>query len=269
MNILIDIFVWKSFLSGLFLSIIFTLLGIFIINKRLSFLSDGLAHASLTGLALGALLNVSPFFIATLTSIIFSMLIRSIQKKTKIHTDTLIGIIFTFGFSLGLILLLFSKKYQRYVLNYLLGDILSLGTLDFLIVVIIFLLIIYLLLKFKNILFLWLIDEDYLKIVSKYHNLLEIIFYIFLASIIILGIKFVGVILVSALLIIPPATARLISKSFYDYLIKSLILGILGFVLGFFISFIINLPTGPTIVILHSLIFFLIFLFVSGFRYNK
>lgn len=264
-----EIFLIKSFFGGLLLSLIFALIGIFLVNKRLSFLSDGLAHASLTGLALGVLLNFNPIIVATLVSIIFSLLIRSLQKGTHLHGDALIGIIFTFGFSLGLILLLFSAKYQTYVLNYLLGNILTLSNFDLLLIVFLFLAVSFLFLKFKNFFILWLIDESYLKITTKASDLIELSLYIILAIVLILGIKLAGVILVSALMIIPPTTAKLLARSFKEYTGITLFVALFGFSLGYLLSFLLNLPTTPVIVLTHTLIFFITFLIFSSLRYNR
>lgn len=258
----------KSFLTGVFLSVLFALVGTIVVNKKMSFFADGIAHAVLTGIAIGVLANLSPVFLAILTAIIFSFLIRSMQRKTKIHTDALIGIIFTFGFSLGLILLLFSPNYRGSLLEYLLGDILAISNLDFWLVFLLFLLVSYLFWKYQRHLILWLVNEDYFALETKANNLFEVIFYLILGILIVFGLKVAGIVLVSALLIIPPTTARLVGRSFKSYLIWSTTLSLVGFLLGFAFSYFWNLPTGPTIVLSHALIFFFVFLIFTTLPYN-
>lgn len=265
---LVEWLIFKSFFTGVFISVLFALAGAIVVNKRMSFFADGIAHAVLAGIALGVLLNVSPLFLAVLVAIIFSFLIRSIQRKTKIQADALIGIIFTFGFSLGLLLLLLSPAYRGSLLEYLLGDILAISSLDFWLVFLLLLLVSYLFFKYQRYLILWLVNEDYLALETKANNLFEIIFYLILSTLIVFGLKIVGVILVSALLIIPPTTARLLSRSFKSYLIWSIAISLIGLLLGFTFSYFWNLPTGPTIVLVHALLFFFAFLIFSALPYN-
>lgn len=258
----------KSFFVGIFLSALYGLTGAIVINKKMSFFADGIAHAVLAGIAIGILLNLSPFFFALLTAILFSFVIRSISRIAKIHYDTMIGIIFTFGFALGLILLLALPQYRGNLLEYLLGDILAISNFDFLSVIFLFFFLVFLFLKFKRYLVLWLVDEVYLALQGESSRIFEIVFYIILSILIVLGLKLAGIILVSALLIIPPATAKFVSKSFHSYIIWTLIFSVIGFVLGFLISYHFNLPTGPSIVLVDAFIFFLVFLIFSGFLYN-
>jgi zinc transport system permease protein len=258
----------RSFLTGIFISIAYALLGIILVNKRMSFFADGIAHAILAGLALGVLFNFSPIIISIITAILFSFLIRSIQQKTKLHTDALIGIIFTFGFSLGLVLLLLLPKYRGSLLDYLLGDILTISILDFLLTLLALLIISFLFFHYRKYIILWLVDEDYFNLEVRKSQLFEIIFYIILGIMIVFGIKIGGVVLVSALMIIPPSTARLISSSFKNYVLLSIFLSLIGFLIGFAISYYGNLPTGPTIVLAHSLLFFFAFLIFTVLSYN-
>jgi ABC-type Mn2+/Zn2+ transport system permease subunit len=263
MNIFEYPFLFKTLLTSLYLSVVFALLGIFVFIKRMSFFSDGVAHASILGLAIAFLLKKNILFFALLSGIIFSFLIYYLERKTKIHSDTLIGLIFVSSLSLGLILMSLKASYQPELLNFLIGNILTISDFDFILIFVFSLIITsFLILNLKK-LVLVLIDPIEAKLRNIKVNLYELIFYCLLGISVILGIKLVGVILVTAFLVISPSISSLISRSFSQFIFFSIIFNILNSLLGFFVSNIYNFPFGASIVLIGSILFFIFFLFIK------
>lgn len=254
-------FLLKALISGLWLSIIFSLLGIFVFIKRLSFFSDGVAHSSILGLALAFLFKFNILISALVSGIIFSLAIYYLERKTKIHSDTLIGLIFVSGLSLGLILMSFKPSYQPDLLNFLIGNILTISDLDFIVSVIFSLFILSILIFRFSQVTISLLDPIEAKLRGINFNFYELIFYLFLGLSVILGIKVVGVILVTAFLIIPPAISSLIAKSFKQFIFLSVLFGLINTFSGFLIANFYNFPVSASIVLVGSVIFFIFFVY--------
>jgi zinc transport system permease protein len=263
MNIIEYSFFLKSLIASLWLSVVFALLGVFVFIKRMSFFSDGIAHSAILGLALAFLLNFNILVSALITGIIFSLLIYYLEKKTKIHTDTLIGLIFVSSLSLGLILMSLKAGYQPELLNFLIGNILTISDFDFILTIIFSILIlIFFLFQFYK-LTLALLDPVEAKLRKLNVSFYEFLFYLILGISVILGIKLAGVILITAFLVLPPAISSLIANSFKSFYLLSIIFALVNVFLGFFISNFYNSPLGASIVISASALFFLLFLIKS------
>jgi len=253
-------FFTRALISGIFLAALLAILGIFVVIRRMSFFSDGVAHASLAGIALAVIFSLNPLLIAIISAVIFSLFIYFLEKKTNLSSDALIGLIFTTGMALGVVLISLKAGYQPDLMSFLFDNILAITQLDSQIMIIVSLLLLTLLIFIKNDLLLASLDRvgAYLKEIKI--SRLEIAFYVVLAVAIILGIKMLGIILVSALLLIPPSSAKLLSRSFKGFFWKSLLISELTIIFGLFFSFYFNWPTGATIVLTGAVIFFLILL---------
>lgn len=254
-------FLLKPLIAILVLSFIYSILGIFVILKKLSFFSDGIAHASIFFLALAYFLNLDLVVLGIVGAIFLSSLIFFLERKTKLHTDALIGLIFVSFLSLGIILMSFKRGYQPELLNFFIGNILTLSSYDFYLILFFSFLILLLLIIFFRIFMLVFLDRTEAILRGFNVNLYEFIFYLILGTATILGIKITGIVLITALLILPPISASFISRNFKELLIFSPFLGCLNVVSGFFLSFVFNLPLSASIVVFSSFIFFLFFLF--------
>ncbi len=252
-------FLLKSLVSTLWLSVVFALLGVFVFIKKMSFFSDGVAHASILGLAIAFLLNFNILVLALIAGALFAVLIFCLERKTKIHTDTLIGLIFVSALSLGLILMSLKSAYQPELLNFLIGNILTISYFDFILTNIFSLLVLLILFfNFKKTL-LSLFDPVEAKLRKVNVNFYAILFYLILGTSVILGIKLVGVVLVTAFLIIPPSISSLIAKSFKQFVLFSVVFGFFSSLFGFLVADFYNFPVGATIVLVGSALFFVFF----------
>jgi zinc/manganese transport system permease protein len=163
--------------------------------------------------------------------------------------------------SLGVILISLRSGYQPDLMSFLFGNILAIKTTDVILITLLsFLICLFLLSKHKQITLIALDPETaYLEGINV--NLLQIIFYIILATSVVLGVKILGIILVSALLIIPASTAKLISRTFKGLIIRSIIICEATVLAGILLSYYLDSPTGPVIVLVGTALFFFIFLY--------
>lgn len=265
LEILTYSFIQRALIAGLVSGFVLSFLGIFVNLRRMSFFSDGLAHATLAGIAIGIISGVNPLWLALLVSVLFASGIYLLEQKTTVSSDALIGIFFTASMALGVILLSFKKGYQPELISFLFGNILSVGSLDLALMIVLGIIISLFLTVFYRKLALLILDREEAWLLGINTGALDFTFYILLALAVVLGVKILGIILVSALLIIPSATAKLISRSLKNLLKVSIFVGELVIILGFFVSYYFNLPSGATIILIGALLFFIIVAF-SGLK---
>ena len=256
----------NSLIASLWLAVLFSVLGIFVQMRKMSFFSDGIAHASILGLALGFIFNSDPLISALLAALFLSYLIYFLSKKTRIHSDALIGLIFVSALSLGLILMSQKPGYQPELLNFLIGNVLTLSQTDLYLTIVFSIVILVIIIILFQKFFLVALDPVEARLRKININFYEILFYLLLAASVILGIKLVGIVLVTAFLILPPITSSLISSSFKNFVFFSIFFGILSVLGGFFLSYFYDFPLGASIVISGSFFFFLIFILKSILR---
>lgn len=250
-----------ALITAIFIGLLAGIIGNFLILHGMSLLSDSLSHAVFPGIVASIILGIPMIIGAGIFGVIAVLLINLIKNNTKLQTDTVIGIIYPTFFSIGMILV--AKNHLDDLSEEILfGDILSVTPQDLLSVVLISLLVlIFVFTQYKK-LQLLVFDQNFATQVNINVSLLETLLTICLALVIIVSLKVVGVILVTALLIIPSSTAYLWSKSFKQMMIISAIVGVLSSIIGFVISYQINIPSGPAIVIL-SFLFFIVSLIVK------
>lgn len=248
-------FMQRAFLAGIILAPVLALLGSFVTLRKMSFFADGVAHASLLGVALSMLVGIAPFNGALIIGVIFGIIIFLLERYTSIASDAVIGIIFTTGLALGIILISMQPGYQPDLISFLFGNILavtwgnvwtiglfSLGILSSIIVM------------FKKFI-LTSLSEELAWSSGMSTAWINLLFYILLSVAVVLGVKLLGIILVSALLITPSVTAKLVTHSFRSYVISSVIFSLLAFIGGLFASYYLDLPSGASIVLAATIIF--------------
>ncbi len=250
-------FFMRAIIAGIISGFLCAFIGVFVILRKMAFFSHAIAHISLTGVAIGFLVNVNPLATAIGFAVVTGMLIPPLIEKSKLSVDTVIGILLAASMSLGVVLLGFVKGYKPDLISYLFGDILAVSSKDLYIIITLAAFSIVLMYFIFNEISTISFDEDWAKISGikvKYFNYL---FILLLSLIIVISIKIVGIILVSALVIVPGAAAINIAKNFRETFIYSIIIGVLGSFVGIIASYFLNIPTGPSIVLTISIMFIL------------
>lgn len=250
-------FMERALAAGVVLAFLLALLGVFVVLRNMAFFSDGIAHASLAGVAVGIIFSVNPLLTAIVVSAVFAAIIYYLQKRYKLSGDTAIGILFTSGMALGVLLISTQPGYQPELMSFLFGNILAITNTELIVIAGVSLLIAALVFIYLKTLILISLDEETAKISGVRVGGFQLLANIILAVAVVLGIKVFGIILVSALLIIPVATAKLFSRSFKKLVIISVVLSEIIVLSGIIFSYYFDLPTGPTIVLTGTVLFVL------------
>ena len=250
-------FMQRAFIAGAVLGILLAALGIFVTLRKMTFFGDGVAHSSLAGIAIAILLGIPPLPAAIAWGVLIALLIYGLEHKTNLPTDTLIGIFFTSSMALGVILMSFTSGYQPELISFLFGSILSITTFDLtLIITTAAIIMLWYILSFRQLTFMSL-SEEIAIIAGVPVALQNAFFYVALAVATVLGVKILGIILVSALLVLPSATSRLVTSSFKQHIFASLVLSEIIVFSGLSLSYFYDLPSGATIILFGTGLFFL------------
>lgn len=254
-EILLYPFMQRALLGGVVLAVLFAFFGVFVLLRKMAFFADGIAHASMAGVAVGILFSVNPLLIAVLASVVFATLIFVLEKKYGLASDTVIGIIFTSGLALGILIMSLQPGYQPDLITFLFGNILTIRSVEIVAIVILSVVIVlFLLINFRKMILVTL-DSEMAQLSGVRVLQFEFLLYVLLAVAVVLGIKMLGIILVSALLIIPVATAKLGARSFRSLLMKSVLYAEVAVLGGLVSAYYLDLPPGPAVVLIAVIIF--------------
>ena len=254
-------FLQRAFLAGVFIAIACALLGIFLILRRDAMIGHGLAHITFAGIALGLFLNVMPLAVALFVAVVASLIIMKLKVKAGLHGDTAIAIFSSVGFALGILLATLSQSFNVDLFSYLFGEILAIETSE--VVFSIFLAVIVVLLvtlnyhKFMYMTF----DRESAKASGIKVDRLDSLLTVLTAITVVLGMKVVGILLVSALVVIPAAAGLMVSSSFRQAIIFSTCISVASVVLGLVFAFLLDLPASGSIVLISFLAFGILFVF--------
>ena len=243
-------------IAGIFISIIFGFLSVFVILRKLSFLGVGISHSAFAGVALALLLNTDLFLTTLVFCLFIAFFIGKTTKMGKIEYDNSIGLFFSFTMALGAIFIYLNKNGNFDIMGYFFGSVLGINNNDiFLISSVSILFTAILLFFFKEFIFITF-DEEVAQVSGINVNLFDSLLLIILSTTIVVSIKLIGIILVSALLILPGSFALIFCKNYKNSFIVSIIYCIVIYFLGFFISWKTDIPVGAAIVTSGSVIYF-------------
>lgn len=248
-------FMQRALIAGIISGVLLGWIGVFVTSRQMSFIGDGIAHASLAAIALAILLGWSPLPIAIIFAILAAIVLYIIDQYTSISQDAAIGILFTAGLALGVVLLQFHDGYVPDLVSFLFGNILAVQTSD-LITISIVAVIISLLLAANLRQFLFItVDPEGASLTGIRNNLIELALYIITAVAVVLSVKIIGIVLVSGLLIIPSATTKGFVKSFNAFQIATIVISILNVAIGLTLSVVLDWPSGATIILWATAVF--------------
>jgi zinc transport system permease protein len=248
-------FIQRAFVAGSFVAIVCSTLGLFLVLRKMSLIGDGLSHVSFGAIAFGLFVGVYPFYIAIPIVIAGSLLIIKISEKTKIYGDAAIGIVSAIGIASGVVLASKSRGFTVDVFSYLFGNILSISNLEVLLVIVLSFVVLVVLYFFYWDLFSATFDEEYAKTTGIHTEFINVILTVLTAITVVLSVKVVGVMLVSALLILPAVTALQIAKSFQTTIVLGGLISFISVIVGISVSFYLDMPAGATIVLVNASIF--------------
>lgn len=250
-------FMKNAFIAIIIITPLFGLLSTMVVSNKMSFFADSLGHGAFTGIAVGILLGgIDPMWGATLFSICFSIAITIIKNKGTSSTDTIIGVFSSTSIALGLVLMSFSSSLSKFS-SYLVGDLLSISQNQIILLIFVFIAIIVLWSLIFNKLLVTSLNTSLANSRGMNTLLIEIIFTCTIAVIVTITIRWVGLLIINSLLVLPAAASRNISRNIRQYHLFSILIAIFSGIVGLIISYYLNTVTGATIVLVASVIFFI------------
>jgi len=228
------------------------LIGVFALTRRMTLAADVISHVALPGLGLAVLFNINPLIGGAAALILGALLVWALERRTRIATETIIGVVFAASLAIGSLLINSNEE----LLDALFGDFSGLTLLEAAIGIIAGLAIILLTIFFKEKFTLAFISPDLAKTSGLKVDRLNLAFLLMFVITVILGLKFLGVLLMGALIIVPAAASRNLARSFNGDLLIASLLSLFSVLAGFLIAERYGLEIGPTIIAVASLIFF-------------
>lgn len=250
-------FMKNALIAVLIITPLFAILGTMIVNQKMAFFSEALGHSAYTGIGIGIVFGFANKNLSMLIfAIIFALGLNRIKRKNTVSTDTIISVFSSLGTALGLVILSSGGNFSKYS-NLLVGDILSITPKEIRLLGIVFLLAVVFWLVAFNQLHAISINASLAKSKGVKVEYIEDIFAVLIAIIIMFSIRWVGILIINALLILPAASSRNVSNNMREYHLYSIIISIFSGILGLVLSYYNNTATGPTIVLVASVVFFL------------
>lgn len=252
-------FMQRAIIVGILIGICSAMLGVFLVLKKFSMIGDGLAHVSFATIAIALTLNASPLYVSIPVVIVASLFILRLNERTKLHGDAAIGLVSSFSVALGVLIVSVSDGFNVDLFSFLFGSILLISETDVFLSLGLAILIVSAVIFFYHDLFAFTHDEAFAKVMGINTNRMNTLIAILTSITIVLGIRVVGTMLISSMIIFPTVTALQIAKSFKWTMILSAIISVLSVILGVIGSYVFNLPSGASIVMVNAFFFAIAF----------
>lgn len=259
-------FIVRGLTAGIIVAFIAPLIGIFLVLRRYSLIADTLSHVSLAGVAMAFLFEWNPIITTIGVTTLSSIGIEKLRNTRNIYGESALALFLSGGLALATILLSIGKGFNSNLLNYLFGSIVTVTSNDIITILILAIVIITLLVLFYKELIYITFDEESAKVSGLPVRFINTLFIILVALTVSLAIPIIGILLITALIVIPVVTALQLRKSFKKTILYSEIFSIFSVVSGIFISYYFNLSTGGTIVLLMLGIFLIVMLSKKVFK---
>ena len=250
-------FIWIAFFTGLLIALAAAPLGVFVVWQRQSYFGATIAHSALLGVAIALLMQWNLTLSVIIVAILIALSIHWLNHHTQLSSDTLLGILAHSGLAVGLILISLADTIQVDVMSFLFGDILTVSKQDLGLIALTTLIVLAFFIKHWQDLLNITLNPSLAEVEGVAVKRVQLYFTLLLAVLIALSMKIVGILLITALLIIPAAAARPFSRSPEQMLKFTLLISLLSLFIGMGSAFYWDLPTGPAIVFAASVLFLL------------
>jgi len=255
-------FMQRAFVAGLFIAILASMSGTFIVLRRYSLMSETLAHSSLVGVAVGLVAGYNPLWMAVIVAIASAWLIEYLRSAFSLYSDAILAIMLSGSLAIAVVIVSLGGAFNNSLFSYLFGSILSVTNQDVVTIVIFGSISLLFLLIFSKELYFIAYDEEVAKTSGIKVKLLNFLLVTVVAIIIALSIRVVGTLLIGALMVIPTVAALQYRVGFRNTMLISLFFAIFSVVFGMSLSYYYSLPSGATIV-LSVIVIFIISLIIN------
>ncbi len=253
-------FFWRALLTGILLAVLCSVLGTFLVLRKLSLVGDGLAHVAFAGVAVGLFFGIDPLLSAIVAVLIGSLLLYHLLTKAKVSGDSATALILSLSVGLAVVLIGLSRGFTVDLFSYLFGSILTVRLVDLFILSGVFVLALFFVVAYYRQLLLITFNAQLARLSGVKVDLLNTLFALLVGLTVVTAIRAVGIMLVSALIVLPVLSALQLGSSFRSTLLFSLTFSVCAVLLGLFLSLAFDLTPGGTIVLLMGAMYGVVYL---------
>lgn len=258
LGLLAQPFIQRAFFVGVLIAVMSSLLGVFIVLKRLSLIGDGLAHTAFGGLSLGYYLNVVPLWAAAVVVVLGALGITKATRSRRISGDAAVAVILQLGLASGIVLLSLARGFGVNIDSLLFGSILLVDSTQVLVAVVVLLFVTAVVVAYYRELQYTAFDDSQARAAGVNTTFLDYLLSVLAGVVVIASIPIVGVLLISAMLVLPALMSIQVSRSFKQTLLLSPVFGVISVGLGMLFSIVLDSASGATIVLTAILVFLVI-----------
>jgi zinc transport system permease protein len=256
-------FLVRAVIVGLLVSLCASLLGVSLVLKRYSMIGDGLSHVGFGALALATALNLAPLAVSVPIVVLAAFLLLRLSENSAIKGDAGIALISTASLALGVVVISMTTGMNTDVCNYLFGSILAMSKTDVYLSVTLSIVVLTLFILFYHKIFAVTFDETFAKATGTKTGVYNMLIALLTAVTIVLGMRMMGALLISALIIFPALTSMRLCKRFRTVTISAAAVSVICFFIGVFFSYLYAIPTGASVVMVNIIAFCLFWLINS------
>jgi len=250
-------FMKRAFLALLFIGVACSAMGVLVVNFRMAFFSDAISHSAFTGVAIGILFGVNPMITLVVLGLLVGFGVTRLKEHSDLPTDTIIGVTFSLAVALGIVIISAKRALSRTLEAFLYGNVLAVSDVEVTMMALLLLAVIVFLGLSYNRLFLIGINDSLAQTRGVKVKVYNYIFAAVLALVVTVSIRVVGMLLVTAMLIVPAACARNLARSAGAMFWYSIIVGLISAVAGLALSFKLDTSTGATVILVAGILFIL------------
>jgi zinc transport system permease protein len=248
-------FIRNAFLAALLSSVACGIIGTYVVVKKIGYISGGIAHTAFGGIGLGYYLGVNPLLGVIPFSLAAALAIGLLSKKAGIAEDTAIGAFWAAGMAIGVIFIGLTPGYAPNLFSYLFGNILTVPAADLWLILLLDLLIISVVWLFSKEFLAISFDEEYARVSGLKTTLLDLLLLCLIALTVVIMVRVVGIVMVIALLTLPAAVARSFSRTLQGMMALAVLLSLSFSVVGLWLSYLLDVASGATIILVASVVF--------------
>lgn len=261
-------FMIRAIIVGSLVSLCSTLLGTSLVLKRYSMIGDGLSHVGFAALAIAYALQLAPMSVSIPICVIAAFFLLQLEENSKIKGDAATALLCSGALAVGVMTISLTTGMNTDVCNYMFGSILAISPSDMRISVILSVVVLFLYIFFYPRIFAVTFDENFAKASGTNTRFYNMVLALLTSITIVLGMRMMGTLLISSLIVFPSITAMRVCKNFLGTIILASILSLFGFFVGMTLSFLYRIPTGASIVVIDIVLFFL-FCGIEAIRNRK
>lgn len=261
-------FMIRALVVGGLVSLCSALLGTSLVLKRYSMIGDGLSHVGFASLAIAYALNFAPMSVSIPVCVVAAFFLLQLEESSKIKGDAATALLCSGALAVGVMTISLTSGMNTDVCNYMFGSILAISPSDLRLSVVLSIVVLFLYIVFYPRIFAVTFDESFAKASGTNTRFYNMVLALLTSITIVLGMRMMGTLLISSLIVFPSITAMRVCKNFLSTILVAALLSIFGFIVGISLSFLHSIPTGASIVIVDMILFFL-FLGLEMLRNRK